>query len=308
MGDGHGHSHGVPAAQAASASAKHVRRLGIAIGLGLVTLVTQVVVGLSTSSLALLSDSAHVFTDVLGVVMSLVAILVARRAAGRAARADRTFGMYRAEVFAALFNAVLLFAVAGWVIYEAVGRLGAPPEVPGLPVSIVAVVGLTMNVIALLILRDGAAESLNVRGAYLEVMADMVGSIGVLVSGVLTMLFGWRYTDPIIGVAIGVFVLPRAYKLGKQALRILFQHAPARVHLPTLTADLAAVPDVTNVHDLHVWTLTSGMEVASAHLTTVRHADTGAVLAAAQRVLAEKYHIAHATLQVEAAVCDHPGW
>ncbi|GLZ81527.1 cation efflux system protein [Actinorhabdospora filicis] len=306
MGHDHGgHGHGIPAAQAASASGKHVRRLSIAIGLGLVTFVTQITVGLSTSSLALLSDSAHVFTDVLGVIMSLVAILVARRAA---ARADRTFGMYRAEVFAALFNAFLLFAVAGWVVYEAVGRLGEPPEVPGLPVSVVAVVGLVMNVIALLILRDGAAESLNVRGAYLEVMADMIGSIGVLASGLLTMLFGWRYTDPIIGVAIGVFVLPRAYKLGKQALRILFQHAPARVDLPALTADLAAVPGVTDVHDLHVWTLTSGMEVASAHLTTVPDADTGVVLAAARRVLADGYHIEHATLQVEAAACDHPGW
>lgn len=205
---GHGHGHGV-AEQAASASGKHVRKLWIAVGLGLVTFVTQVIVGLSTSSLALLSDSAHVFTDVFGILMALTAILLAQRARSRP---DRTFGMYRAEVFAALFNALLLFGVAGWVLYEALGRLSDPPEVPGLPVSIVAVVGLVMNIAAFLLLRSGGAkESINVRGgAYLEVMADMLGSVGVLISGLVTLIFGWRYADPVIGVAIGLFVLPRA--------------------------------------------------------------------------------------------------
>ena len=199
---GHGHGHGV-AEQAASASGKHVRKLWIAVGLGLVTFVTQVIVGLSTSSLALLSDSAHVFTDVFGILMALTAILLAQRARSRP---DRTFGMYRAEVFAALFNALLLFGVAGWVLYEALGRLSDPPEVPGLPVSIVAVVGLVMNIAAFLLLRSGAKESINVRGAYLEVMADMLGSVGVLISGLVTLIFGWRYADPVIGVAIGLFV------------------------------------------------------------------------------------------------------
>ncbi|ALG13338.1 cation diffusion facilitator family transporter [Kibdelosporangium phytohabitans] len=304
---GHGHGHGVSPEQAVSAGGRHLRRLWIAVGLGLVTFVLQVSVGLVTSSLALLADSAHVFTDVFGVALAAVAIVVARRSkAGQ----GRTFGLYRSEVLAALANAVLLFAVAGWVLYEAVGRFGAPPEVPGLPVTVVATVGLLMNVIAFLLLRDGAKESLNVRGAYLEVMADMIGSVGVLVSGVVTLAFGWRYADPVIGIGIGLFVLPRAYRLGRSALRILFQHAPEGVDVKQMTADLSRLPGVAEVHDLHVWTLTSGMEVVSAHLTMVDGADQSDILVAAQGLLADNYAIEHATLQVEqpSVKCRELSW
>ncbi|GAD87034.1 MULTISPECIES: cation diffusion facilitator family transporter [Nocardia] len=296
MGAGHGHSHGSSNPDQGSASSRYTIRLAIVIGLGLVTFVAQVVVGLSTSSLALLSDSAHVFTDVFGVTMALVAILIARHATIGGAR---SFGMYRAEVFAALFNAILLFGVAGWVLYEAVGRLSDPPEVPGLPVAVVAVVGLLMNVISMLILREGAKDSLNVRGAYLEVMADMLGSLGVLASGLITIIFGWRYADPAIGVAIGLFVLPRAFHLGRQALRILFQHAPAELDLAQIEHSLQGLDGVEEVHDLHVWTLTPGMEVASTHLVTNPDADADTVLRAAQQLLAESYHLGHATVQIE---------
>ncbi|BAD60569.1 cation diffusion facilitator family transporter [Nocardia thailandica] len=293
---GAGHSHGTSNPNQGSASARYTTRLAVAIGLGLVTFITQVVVGLSTSSLALLSDSAHVFTDVFGVSMALVAIMIARHATRGGAR---SFGMYRGEVFAALFNAVLLFAVAGWVLYEAIGRLSDPPEVPGLPVAIVAVVGLAMNVISMLILRQGAKDSLNVRGAYLEVMADMLGSLGVLASGLITLFFGWRYADPAIGVAIGLFVLPRAFSLGRQALRILFQHAPAELDLTEIEQSLRGLDGVREVHDLHVWTLTPGMEVASAHVVIDRDADLDTVLGSAQQLLAEEYHLGHATVQIE---------
>jgi len=247
--------------------------------------------------LALLADSAHVFTDIFGVALAAVAITVARRASvGR----GRTFGLYRSEVLAALVNSVLLFAVAGWVVYEAVARFDAPPAVPGVPVTIVAVVGLAMNVGSFLLLKEGAKESLNVRGAYLEVMADMIGSVGVLVSGLVTLVFGWRYADPVIGVGIGLFVLPRAWRLGRSALRILFQHAPEGVDVRLMTDDLAGLPGVCEVHDLHVWTLTSGMEVVSAHLTISDGVDQQAVLVAAQGLLAEDYRIGHCTLQIEA--------
>ncbi|AOD24902.1 cation transporter (plasmid) [Rhodococcus sp. p52] len=292
----HGHGHGLSPAQATSASGRHVRRLWIAVALGLVTFVLQVVVGLSTSSLALLSDSAHVFTDVFGVLMAVTAITVAQRAR---TRPDRTFGLYRTEVFAALLNALLLFGVALWILYEALQRLSAPPEVPGLPVTIVAVVGLTMNVISFLLLRAGAKESINVRGAYLEVLADMLGSVGVLISGVVTIVFGWRYADPLIGVAIGLFVLPRAYNLGRHAIGILLQQAPKSIDITEVNAALNALPGVHESHDLHVWTLTSGMEVASAHLVIESDADSTAVLAAAQTLLAERFGLEHATLQVE---------
>ncbi|MDZ7917891.1 MAG: cation diffusion facilitator family transporter [Rhodococcus sp. (in: high G+C Gram-positive bacteria)] len=293
----HGHGHGIsPAEAATSNSGKHVNKLWIAAGLGLVTFVLQVTVGLFTSSLALLSDSAHVFTDIFGIFMALAAILVAQRAARRP---DRTFGMYRTEVFAALANAILLFAVAGWVLYEAASRFSDPPEVPGLPVAIVAVVGLAMNVIAFLMLRSGAKESINIRGAYLEVMADMVGSIGVLVSGLVTLAFGWRYADPVIGVAIGLFVLPRAFNLGRHAVRILLQQAPDRIDVTSIIEKINALPGVVDAHDLHVWTLTSGMEVASVHVTAASDADPTTVLAATQTLLSEAFELEHATVQVE---------
>jgi len=293
----HGHGHGIsPAEAATSNSGKHVNKLWIAAGLGLVTFVLQVTVGLFTSSLALLSDSAHVFTDIFGIFMALAAILVAQRAARRP---DRTFGMYRTEVFAALANAILLFAVAGWVLYEAASRFTDPPEVPGLPVATVAVVGLAMNVIAFLMLRSGAKESINIRGAYLEVMADMVGSIGVLVSGLVTLAFGWRYADPVIGVAIGLFVLPRAFNLGRHAVRILLQQAPDRIDVTSIIEKINALPGVLDAHDLHVWTLTSGMEVASVHVTAVSDADPTTVLAATRTLLAEVFELGHATVQVE---------
>ncbi|QCQ94118.1 cation diffusion facilitator family transporter [Rhodococcus sp. SGAir0479] len=309
MGEGHGHGHASAAGGPASASGKHLRRLWIAVALGMTTFVVQVSVGLSTSSLALLSDSAHVFTDVFGILMAVVAITLAQKSRSRP---DRTFGMYRAEVFAALFNAILLFAVAGWILYEAVERLSDPPEVPGMPVTIVAIIGLAMNVAAFLLLRSGAEESLNVRGAYLEVMADMLGSIGVLVSGLVTVLFGWRYADPIIGVAIGLFVLPRAFNLGRHALRILLQHAPAGLDVSEVVRELKTLPGVKDAHDLHVWTLTSGMEVATAHLTIDADADPVAILAAAQSMLADKFELTHATLQVEPAQgpgkCQETSW
>ncbi|MGC0366869.1 cobalt-zinc-cadmium efflux system protein [Rhodococcus sp. 27YEA15] len=289
----HGHGHGLAAT---SSSGKHVNKLWIAAGLGLITLVLQVSVGLFTSSLALLSDSAHVFTDVLGIFMALAAVLLAQRA-GR--RPDRTFGMYRAEVFAALANAVLLFGVAGWVLYEAAARFSDPPEIPGLPVALVALVGLAMNVIAFLLLRSGAKESLNIRGAYLEVMADMIGSIGVLVSGLLTLAFGWRYADPVIAVAIGLFVLPRAFNLGRHAVRILLQQAPDRLDVTEIRAAVDAIPGVLDAHDLHVWTLTSGMEVATLHVTAQSDTDPTVVLAAVQDLLSEVFGLDHATVQVE---------
>lgn len=279
-----------------SGSAKHLGRLWIAFGIGAAFMAVEFVVGIATGSLALISDAAHMLTDVLGVGMALAAIMLARRVR---TGGSRTFGLYRAEVLAALANAVLLFGVAGYVVYEAVGRFGNPPEVPGLPVILAATAGLVANVVSFLMLREGAKDSINVRGAYLEVLADLIGSVGVLISGAVTLIFGWRYADPIMGVAIGLWVLPRTYKLAASALRILFQHAPERVDVAEMQADLSRLPGVAEAHDLHVWTLTSGMEVASAHLTTRDYVDPAEVLHAAQTLLAQRYHIEHATLQVE---------
>jgi cobalt-zinc-cadmium efflux system protein len=290
MAHGHGHGHTI------SASGRHVGRLAAAFAITAAFMVLELTLAVTTSSLALLSDGAHMVTDVIGVGLALAAILAAKRARQQA---SRTFGLYRAEVLAALANAVLLFGVAGYVLYEAVGRFGQPPAVPGLTVVLVAVAGLAANLACFLLLRAGAKESLNLRGAYLEVLADLVGSVGVLVSGLVTLLFGWRYADPVIGAAIGLFVLPRTWTLARRSLRILFQHAPERVDVDALTRAVCAIDGVLEVHDVHVWTLTSGMEVASAHVACEPGADQAAILAVARKLLAEEYQIEHATLQVE---------
>ncbi|MGH3434263.1 MAG: cation diffusion facilitator family transporter, partial [Thermocrispum sp.] len=292
-----------------NASGRYLTRLFAAFGIGLAFLVLELTVGLLTGSLALISDAAHMFTDVFGIGMALLAIVLARRAKPTS---TRTFGMYRGEVLSALVNAVLLFAVAGYVLYEAASRFADPPQVPGLPVVLTALAGLAANVVAFLLLRSGAQQSISVRGAYLEVLADLIGSVGVLISGAVILLTGWAYADPIIGVAIALFVLPRVFGLARRSLRILFQHAPERIDVDEVAGQLDGIDGVTDVHDLHIWTLTSGMEVASAHLTVAEGADGSAVLRRAQRVLAEDYHIEHATLQVEqhaaAARCAELTW
>lgn len=302
---GHGHGHGAHA----GASGRYLWRLSVALGIGLAFLALEVVVGALTGSLALISDAAHMVTDVFGLGISLVAIVLAR---GSGPTFRRTFGMYRGEVLAALANAVLLFGVAGYVLAEAVGRISAPPEVPGLPVLLTAIAGIAANLVSFALLRPGAKESLNIRGAYLEVLADLIGSFGVLLSGAITMLTGWRYADPLIGVAIGLFVLPRTAKLAARALRILFQHAPAEVDVERVSHELGRLAGVADVHDLHVWTLTSGMEVASAHLAVDPAAEPAQVLAAAQTLLSHRYSIEHATIQVEtresARRCEELSW
>ncbi|MBB5909715.1 cobalt-zinc-cadmium efflux system protein [Actinoalloteichus hymeniacidonis] len=308
---GHGHGHGV---SAVSASQKQLKRLGWAFGVLLVFLVVEVIVGLATSSLALLSDAGHMLTDVLGIGMALAAITAARTSAkkARGGGSSRTFGLYRLEVLAALANAVLLLGVAGFILVEAVGRLADPPEIAAGPVMIAAAAGLAANLVAFALLRPAASESINMRGAYLEVLADTIASIGVLLGTATSLFFGWTLADPIVAVAIAVFVVPRTLRLAGQALRILVQQAPADLDIGELTDRLRAVPGVAEVHDLHVWTLTSGMEVLAAHLTVDAETRTDDVLASAQRMLAERYEIEHATLQVESTTsavrCQELTW
>ncbi|GLZ81713.1 cation efflux system protein [Actinorhabdospora filicis] len=290
---GAGHDHG-----AKSLGDAHRTRLLAAFVITTGFMVLEVAGGVLTGSLALISDAAHMFTDALGIGMALAAIFAIRRADG--AR-HRTFGLYRLEVLAALANAALLFGVAIWVLVEAVRRFGDPPEVLTGPLMIVAVAGLIANIASFLLLRDGAKESINVRGAYLEVLGDMLGSIGVIGAALIIQLTGWWYADPIMAVAIGVFILPRTWRLGRDALRILLQSAPAGMDVEAVRGSLHGVPGVEDVHDLHVWTLTSGMDVASVHLSINAGADLGDVLNEARQALHDGYGIHHATLQVEPA-------
>lgn len=292
------------------AGARHAGRLRTAFVLILVFMVAQVAVGLATNSLALLSDAGHMATDALGLGMALAAITAANRAeAHRHGSSDdsldhRTFGLYRLEILAALANAVLLFAVAGYVLVEAVMRLRDPAEVHSLPVLLVGVLGLGVNVVAFLLLRAGAAESMNVRGAYLEVVSDLLGSVGVIVAALLLWLTGWDWVDPVVGAAIGLFILPRAYRLGRDAVRVLVQAAPPELDVERIRQALLELDGVAGVHDLHVWTLTSEMHVMSAHVLVADHTDRS-VLPRAQQVLTERFGLQHATLQLEP--CDEPG-
>ena len=293
------HDHG---AAALRAGARNVRPLLISFGLVLAFMVVQVVTALVTGSLALLSDAGHMATDALGVGMALAAIQAASNAR---AHPQRTFGLYRLEILAAFVNALLLFGVAGYVLYEAISRLGDERDIASTPVLVVGVVGLIVNVIAFFLLRAGSKESLNMRGAYLEVVSDMLGSIGVIVAAIVWGITDWSWVDPVIGAAIGLFILPRAWKLGRQAMRVLVQAAPDRLDVPALESELAAIAGVVNVHDLHVWTLTSDMEVATAHLMVAEGTDSHAVLDQARALLADHHGITHATLQVEPE--DHHG-
>ena len=227
------------------------------------------------------------------------------------AHPHRTFGLYRLEILAALLNAALLFAVAGYVAYEALSRLHDAPEIASAPVIVVGVIGLVVNCIAFLLLRDGAKESLNMHGAYLEVMSDMIGSVGVIVAAVVWGLTGWVWVDPVVAVGIGLFILPRAWKLGGDALRVLIQAAPAGLDLTTLEREMGAIDGVLDVHDLHVWTLTSEMDVVTAHLVVTAGTETHGVLDRARALLADGYGINHATFQVEPddhRGCDEMTW
>lgn len=284
-----------------TAAGRHKRPLLIAFVLTAAFAAVEVLVGFGIGSLALVSDAGHMLTDVAGLGMALAAIQVAQNHRSSSA----TFGLYRLEVLAALVNTVLLVGIAGYVLIEAWRRFQDPVEVPGGWLIVVASVGLAVNVVSFLLLRQGAKESLNVRGAFLEVMSDMLGSIGVIVAGVGLITTGWPYIDPIVGVGIGLFILPRAYRLGREALRILLQVAPADIHVDDVRARLGAVPGVAGVHDFHVWTLTSGLRVASGHLDLADGADATSVLEQANGLLREEVGIEHVTLQVEAAGFTH---
>lgn len=290
---GHDHDH----VGSLSAGAKHRRPLAIALGLTATYLVVEIIVGIAVGSLALISDAGHMLTDTAGLAMALAAITFAQRGADD----RRTYGRYRLEALASLANALLLFAVAIYVLIEAISRFQDPVDVPGLGLIAVATVGLIVNVISFQLLRSGAGESINVRGAFLEVMADMIGSAGVIVAGIILLTTGWPYADPIVGVGIGLFVLPRALRLGRDAIHILLEGVPDDIELADVRSALASIPGVTEVHDLHVWTLTSGINLATAHLRLAAGADPGAALAAANAALHDGFGLEHTTLQLEPA-------
>ena len=287
---------------ALSAAGRHQRPLLIAFGLTATFMVVEVIAGLASGSVALLSDALHMGTDVLGLGMALAAVKLAKRTAP----AHRTFGTYRLEILAALANGVLLFAVAIYILYEAWQRIQNPEGVTSGAMLIVAIAGLIVNLISFKLLTAGAKESINVKGAFFEVLSDLLGSIGVIIAAIIVALTGWTYADPLIGAAIGLFILPRTWRLTAQAVRVLMEAAPPGMNIDEVREGIAGIDGVAAVHDLHVWTLTSGLDAAAAHIVIEDGADLGTVLTQAHTVLAERYNVVHATIQVEPQGFEHP--
>jgi cobalt-zinc-cadmium efflux system protein len=287
MSGEHGH-HG--------AEVKHERPLWWAFGLTVAFLAAEVVGGLLTNSLALLSDATHMATDVFALAISLVAVRLARRPPD----ARRSYGYARMEAIGALINGVLLFVVAGYILWEAVGRFRAPAGVASTGMLVVASGGLAVNLIAMLLLRAGSGESLNVKGAYLEVWSDMLGSVGVIIGAVVIKLTGWIVVDPIIAVLISLWVLPRTWKLLREAGHILMEGVPASVSLDDVRATILAAPGVLSVHDLHVWSLGSREPALTAHVVAAEGSDVARLREALVAGLDAKFEIGHVTLQIEA--------
>ncbi|WP_426245579.1 cation diffusion facilitator family transporter [Nocardioides sp. LHG3406-4] len=305
MGVGHGHGHGPP--PTGHAGGRHRWRLGVAFGLVAAFFLVELVFGLLSGSLALLSDAGHMAADVVALGAALAATRIATRADSSGLR---TFGSYRAEVFASGLTVLLMLGAAAYVAWEAIARIGEGAQVDAGPLLVVGTLGLLVNMVALVLLRGGAGESLNVKGAYLEVVADTVGSVGVIAAGLLVALTGDSWWDTVVALAIAAFVAVRAVMLGREVLAVLGQHAPAGVVPAEVESALCRVPGVREVHDLHVWTLTSGMNVATAHLLSAPATDVDDVLSAARVVLMEGYGVEHATLQVEtdASDCGKTDW
>ena len=294
---GAGHSHGIEKPATGSAGARHRKSLVWALALTTTFLVVEVIGAWISGSLALLADAAHMLTDAGGLALALFAIWFAARPPS----ASKTFGYLRAEVLAALINAVVLLLLAVYILYEAYQRIFAPPEVLSTPMLIVAVVGLVVNLISMRLLAAGSEESLNLKGAYFEVLADMLGSIGVIASALIIMFTGWTLADPIIGAAIGVFIVPRTWALLKHSVNILLEGTPIGFDLAGLERALRALPGVVDAHDLHVWTITSGIDAMSGHLVVADDADQQVVLVAARTALHEDFGIDHTTIQIETA-------
>jgi cobalt-zinc-cadmium efflux system protein len=282
-----GHNH--------SAAHQSVGRLRAVLALTLAYLAVEIVGGVLTGSLALIADAGHMLTDVAGVSMALLAIWFA----ARPATPEKTYGYYRLEILAALTNGFLLFGVAGYILFEAFRRFSQPPDVLGLPMLGVAGVGLVVNITSAYLLLHGQKNSLNMRGAFLEVVSDMLGSVAVIIAGLVILLTGFNLVDPIASVVIGLFILPRTWALMNEAVHILLEGAPKGVDLATVRQHVLETPGVADVHDLHAWTITSGMNVISAHVVIERAVSQEQVLDDLCRCLSDDFDIEHSTFQIE---------
>ena len=290
MGAGHNHSHG----------SSNERSLKWALALTSTVLISEVIGAFLTNSLALLSDAAHMFTDAAALLIALIAL----RLAERPADSRRTFGYYRFEILAAALNAVMLFLAAAYILVEAYLRFQNPREIASLGMLIVAAIGLVANLIGMSLLHAGAKSSLNMKGAYLEVWSDALGSLGVIFAAVLIHFTGWWQVDAIIAILIGLWVLPRSWSLLSESINILLEGVPQGLALDAIHSRLKGIQGVLDVHDLHVWSITTGKNTLTAHLTLDSSvADEQGVLKQARTAI-EEFGITHSTVQIESIPCD----
>jgi cobalt-zinc-cadmium efflux system protein len=292
MGSGHSH---------AAQPGQSERPLWIALILTTAFLIAEIVGGILTNSLALISDAAHMFTDTAALAISLAAIRIGRRPAD----SERTFGYYRFEILAAAFNAMLLFLVAIYILYEAYDRLNNPPEIQSGTMLLVAALGLVVNLISMKLLSSGKDSSLNVKGAYLEVWSDMLGSIGVIIGALVIRYTGWGWVDSAIAVAIGLWVLPRTWTLLKASMNVLLEGVPEGLGIAEVREAIERVPGVASVHDLHVWSITSGKASLTAHVVQSEDVtNSQTLLLGIRQLIASKYDIHHSTIQIETTPCE----
>ena len=290
---GAGHSHG-------TASAGHRGRLAVALAMTSTVMVAEFVGGLLSGSLALVADAGHMATDAAGMAVALIAVTLAQRPPS----ADRTFGLQRLEILAAAANAIVLFLLAGYILLEAYRRLAEPAEIASGLMLAVAVVGLVVNAGSLLLLHRGQGESLNLRGAYLEVLGDLLGSVAVIVAAAVIALTGFTAADAIASVLVAVMILPRAWALLRDTTAILLEATPKGVDLDDVRAHVLSAPGVVDVHDMHAWTITSGLPVMSAHVVVedaLAEGDHAPVLDRLAECLSHHFDVEHCTFQIEPA-------
>lgn len=295
------HSHGHSHCGSSHAEADR-RRLLLTLTLAAGYMIAEIIGGLISNSLALLADAGHMFSDVASLGLSAFAIWIAHRPAG----SQRTFGYYRAEILAALVNGATLVAVSLFIVVEAWQRFWTPPEVQGTLMMWIAVGGLAVNLIGLVVLHGGKDHNLNVRGAWLHVLSDTLGSVAAIAAGLLIQNFGWYLADPIISAVISLLVVLSAWRLLSDSVRVLMQSAPAGIDVVELKDALAATPGVVEVHDLHVWTITSGMDSVSCHVVSDGTQSSHALLQAVRHVVIQQFSIDHVTIQIEPEGFEEP--
>ncbi len=276
------------------------RRLGLVLALTLGLFAFEAAAGYLTHSLALLADAAHLLGDAAAIGLAFVALTVS----GRPATPQRTYGFHRVEILAALANGVLLVLLSGLILYEAWKRFQSPAPIHPVPMLAAALIGFAVNVASLRLLKPGAAYSLNLRAAYLEVLSDALTSLGVVVAAAVILATGWLGADAVVSAAIGLFLLPRTYLLLRDSVDVLLESTPAEVDLSRLRGALAEIPGVLDVHDLHVWSLTSGLHAMSAHIVRVEGTEPDDLLRRVREIVLSNFEIHHVTLQVESAGCE----